>query len=181
MKKLFTLILVGSALGCAGTAMAASSEAKAAYKAADEKAAADYKAARAQCDSITGNPKDVCIAEAKAARVAQEQNAEAQYKGTVSARTSARKKIADANYDVDKTRCAAQNGNAKDVCIKEAKAKMVAAQADATADKKVTEARADARDDKTDADYKVAIEKCDALAGAGKDACVTSAKAQYGK
>ena len=35
--------------------------------------------------------------------------------------------------------------------------------------------------DKRDANYKVAIEKCDALAGAAKDACVSNAKAQYGK
>ena len=35
--------------------------------------------------------------------------------------------------------------------------------------------------DKRDAEYKVAIEKCDALAGTTKDACVSSAKVQYGK
>jgi hypothetical protein len=35
--------------------------------------------------------------------------------------------------------------------------------------------------DKRAADYKVAIEKCDALTGAGKDACVSNAKVQYGK
>jgi hypothetical protein len=35
--------------------------------------------------------------------------------------------------------------------------------------------------DKRDADYKVAIEKCDALAGTAKDTCVSGAKAQYGK
>ena len=32
-----------------------------------------------------------------------------------------------------------------------------------------------------DADYKVAIEKCDALAGPAKDACIGNAKARYGK
>ncbi|MFD2271124.1 hypothetical protein ACFS07_08250 [Undibacterium arcticum] len=37
-------------------------------------------------------------------------------------------------------------------------------------------ARTDARNDKQDANYKVAIEKCDALAGASKDSCVASAK-----
>ena len=32
-----------------------------------------------------------------------------------------------------------------------------------------------------DADYKVAIEKCDAMSGAAKDSCVNAAKAKYRK
>ena len=51
----------------------------------------------------------------------------------------------------------------------------------AKADKKVIEARNDARNDKIDAEYKVAKEKCDALAGAGKDSCISDAKAKFGK
>ena len=39
----------------------------------------------------------------------------------------------------------------------------------------------DASKDKLDADYKVAAEKCDAMAGDAKSACVASAKARYGK
>jgi hypothetical protein len=181
MKNTFLLILAGAAIGLSLPAMAATAGAKATYTAANDQAAADYKMASAQCDGITGNPKDICIAQAKAARIQVEATATAQYKGTVSARTSARKDIADANYNVDKAKCASQNGNAQDVCLKQAKATMVAAKADATADKKVVDARADANDDKLAADYKVALEKCDALAGAGKDACVASAKSQYGK
>jgi hypothetical protein len=57
----------------------------------------------------------------------------------------------------------------------------VAARADAKADRKAIEARTDARDDKRTAEYKVALEKCDAFAGAAKDNCVTAAKSQYGK
>ena len=56
----------------------------------------------------------------------------------------------------------------------------MAALADAKADKKVIEARSDAREDKRKAEYKVATEKCDALAGAAKDQCVSAAKTQYG-
>jgi hypothetical protein len=58
---------------------------------------------------------------------------------------------------------------------------MIAAKSDATADKKIMDARTDARDDKQTANYKVAVEKCDALAGSGKDACVASAKTKYGQ
>jgi hypothetical protein len=181
MKNTFAIILAGAALGFCLPAMAATPEAKAAYSASNDKAAADYKTDRTQCDAITGNPRDICIATANAIRVQTEQMAQAQYDGTASAQSSARMKIADANFDLDKTKCASQNGNAKDVCVKQAKAIMIAAQANATADKKVVDARADANADKRSANYKVALEKCDGLAGPGKDSCIASAKTQYGQ
>lgn len=182
MKKTFAMILMSAAaIGLAGQVMAATPEAKATYKAANDLATSDYKIAHAKCEGLTGNPKDVCIAEAKAARIYVEANAKAQYKNTLSARTSATKSIADANYDVDKAKCGSMTGNDKDVCIKKAKATKVAAVANATADKKVVEARTDARDDKKTAEYKVALEKCDTLAGAAKDTCVAAAKTQFGK
>ncbi len=162
-------------------ATAATAEAKASYKAAKESADADYKVAREKCNSLSGNPKDVCVEEAKAARTRTKSEAEAQYKNTPRARASSRTSIASADYDVAKAKCGSKTGNEKDVCIKEAKAAYVAAKADATADKKVTTARADARDDKNDANYKVAMEKCDALAGPAKDSCVAAAKSQFGK
>lgn len=182
MKKTFATILITAAtMGFATVAAAATAEAKETYKAAKESAAADYKVAREKCNSLTSTPKDVCAEEAKAARTRTKAEAEAQYKDTPRARASARTAIADAEYDVAKAKCGSQTGNDKDVCIKEAKAVNVAAKADAKADKKVGAARVDAQDDKYDANYKVAMTKCDALAGPTKDTCVTSAKAQYGK
>lgn len=165
----------------AGAAIAAPDEAKLVYKQAQNNAAAAYKVAQGRCDAIAGNPKDVCIAEAKAARVRSEQEAEAYYKNTLKAYTVSRMKIADAAYDLDKAKCGAFAGNDKDVCISQAKATLIATQADAKADRKAMEARADAREDKRTAEYNVAREKCDAFAGATRDSCVSSAKAQYGK
>lgn len=183
MKHLLSCSIV-CALACVSGAAGAfgpSAEAKAVYAQSKDQAAAAYKAARARCDVITGNPKDVCVAEAKAARVRAEEEASALYHNTLKAYTDSRLKIASANYDVDKTRCDALTGNSKDVCVSQAKATLVAAQADAKADKKAIEARTDARDDKITAEYKVALEKCDAFAGAVKDQCVSAAKTQYGK
>jgi hypothetical protein len=76
--------------------------------------------------------------------------------------------------------------------VKEAKAELVKGKADAKVDRvtadtrndaatKQSDSRIEATTDKRDAEYKVAIEKCDALAGSTKDACVSSAKVQYGK
>jgi len=39
----------------------------------------------------------------------------------------------------------------------------------------------DAAAEKVDADYKVALEKCDALSGDAKNSCVAAAKTKYGK
>jgi hypothetical protein len=72
-------------------------------------------------------------------------------------------------------------GNEKDVCKAQAKAVLVAAEADARADQKSIEARNEARDDKMGAAYRVEMEKCDAYAGAAKDQCVTAAKTAFDK
>ncbi|WP_229414469.1 hypothetical protein [Zemynaea arenosa] len=162
-------------------AHAATPESKALYDQTRAAAAAQYKADHAQCRTLAGNARDVCEAEAKARQVRAEEDAGAQYKNTLDAYTKARMRIASANYDLDRAKCGALGGNDKDVCLAQAKATRVAAEADAKADEKAFEARQDARDDKRTAQYKVALEKCDAFAGAVKDNCVSTAKAQYGK
>jgi hypothetical protein len=53
--------------------------------------------------------------------------------------------------------------------------------ADAKAGGKTAEARQDANADKRDADYKVAVERCDAMSGAAKSECTAAAKARFGK
>ena len=65
--------------------------------------------------------------------------------------------------------------------MKEAKAVEVRALADAKLGKDIGDARKDAADDRRDADYRVALEKCDAFAGDAKSTCVGSAKSRYGK
>jgi len=151
------------------------------YSAVKERASAEYKMAKAHCDNMSGNPKDVCIAEAKAAERKASAGAEAKYKNTDRARRDARVEAAEADYDVAKAKCGARVGNDKDVCIKEAKAAETKAKADANAAEKIADARTSAAEEKRDADYRVALEKCDALADAAKASCVSNAKARYHK
>jgi hypothetical protein len=84
------------------------------------------------------------------------------------------------------------SGNAKDVCVKEAKAAETKAKAEAKADRRAGEARsdanartADARKDATaasrDADYRAALERCDKFSGDAKDTCVRDVRAKFGK
>lgn len=88
---------------------------------------------------------------------------------------------AESAYAVAKERCDDQAGNAKDVCVMEAKAIQVKALADAKMGKEIGEAKKDAATDKRDADYKVAVEKCDAMAGDSKSSCVAAARTKFGQ
>jgi len=154
---------------------------KAAYDSAKASAKSTYEAAKAKCDALKDNAKDICVAEAKAARTRTDEQAEAAYKNTPKAREHAIDEIAEADYKVAKERCDDKTGNDKDVCVKVAKAAMTKAKADAKAKRVSTDAKTDASKEKREADYKVAIEKCDSLAGNAKDQCQRDAKARYGK
>jgi len=170
---------------CAGalvfTAGAQAAGDRTAYNQTKASAKAAYDGDKKMCDAMAGNAKDICVAEAKAKRTRANENAEAEWKNTPKARQRALHEIAEADYKVAKERCDDKRGNEKDVCVKEAKAAMTKVMADAKATKKGSEARMDAADDKRDANYKVAAEKCDALSGDAKSACMTSAKAKFGK
>jgi hypothetical protein len=89
---------------------------------------------------------------------------------------------ADAQYKTDKDACSSLKGNAKDVCVAEAKGKDNVAKAEAEAAYENTpKARQNARVAHAQANYNVAIEKCDDLAGNRKDVCVKEAKAELVK
>lgn len=173
------------------------------YKTAEHRIAADYKSNKAGCGSMAHNAKDICMAEAKGKEKVGKAELEARYKPSKNADYNASVAKAEANYAVAKEKCDDKAGNDKDVCVKEAKAALVRGKADAKAqlktskanatgreeatdarmkaEEKGSEARQDAAAAKRDADYKVAIEKCDKFAGDAKDQCVVRAKAQFGK
>jgi hypothetical protein len=173
-----TLAVAIGAFAFAAGAQAAGD--KDAYNQAKASAKATYEAAKTKCDALKDNAKDICIAEAKAARTRTEVDAEAVYKGTPKAREHAINEIAEADYKVAKERCDDKAGNEKDVCVKVAKATLTKAKADAKAARVSTDAKVDASKEKREADYKVAAEKCDAMSGDAKSACVKQAKAKYG-
>ena len=168
--------VLAAAFLLAGSALAVTKDE---YRATKDRIAADYKASKAKCDALSGQPKNVCIAEAKAVEKRAKARAEADYENTPKAREKAVIADAEATYMVAKEQCGTKTGNDKDVCLKAAKAAETKAKADAKAARQTTVAKADAKDAKRDADYKVAREKCDPLTGAAKDKCVADAKAKY--
>lgn len=81
-------------------------------------------------------------------------------------------------YTSAKAGCDSLSGNANDICMAEAKGKKQVAQADLDAGYKPTKkSQYKARVAKAEANYSIAKEKCDDLAGNLKDVCRKEAKA----
>jgi hypothetical protein len=154
---------------------------KADYRADKARISATYKADKAACATFSDNAKDICIEEAKAKEKVARAELEYGYTGKAKDQNKVLVAKAESSYAVAKERCDDKAGNDKDVCVKEAKAVEIKALADARMGKQISEAKTDAAQEKRDADYKVAVEKCDSLAGDAKATCVTAAKARFGK
>jgi len=87
---------------------------------------------------------------------------------------------AASDYKVAKAACDSQSGNAKDVCVAQAKATRAHAEADAaTQYKSDTKSLEKARVSVADADYDVAKAKCKSLSGSDKDTCMNTAKSDH--
>jgi len=86
----------------------------------------------------------------------------------------------EAKYKEDKAACKAMTGNAKDICMEEAKGREKVAKAELTNKFEPTAKHAkDVRMAKADATYEVAKEKCDDQTGNAKDVCRKEAKAAH--
>ena len=119
MKHVFTTVAVAVACTLAGASFAMD---KAEYKAQKEKISADYKAAKASCDPLKDNAKDICKVEAKGKHKIAEATLEAQYKPSPSHDKKVMTEKADAAYELAKEKCDDMSGASKDTCKKEAKA-----------------------------------------------------------
>jgi hypothetical protein len=151
------------------------------YKAAKQSIEGEYKSANTACGLLLKNPKDVCHAEAKGREKVAIAELDAKNQPSRKARYDVRLARANAEYNMARQRCDDQAGNAKDVCVKQAESAQTAAKADAKLKMEIADAKEDAAADKRGGELAVAIEKCDALAGDAKSACVANAKARYGK
>jgi exoribonuclease II len=176
----FKLSLVMAGLLALPLAQAAGMS-KADYNTAKTRISADYKAGRNACDAQAANAKDVCVEEAGARQKVALAELEYGYSGKPVDQTKLKVAKAESAYSVAKEKCDDQAGNAKDVCVQEAKAVETKALADAKMGQQIGEAKTDASVAKRDADYQVAVEKCDAMAGDAKASCLSAAKLSFGK
>ncbi len=179
---------IASAFALAGNAVAMT---QGEIKAENNQIAVQLKSAKAQCDSLKANARDICLAEATGANKVAKAELEARKKDSPTARYDVRVAKAEAAYGVAKEKCDDLAGNTKDVCVKDAKAALTTAKADAKADREVgavkrgaseeiSEVRKDASNEKRDANYAAAKERCDTYTGDVKDRCIADAKVRFG-
>lgn len=119
-------IVIGMTLSATAPADETSSENKRAadlkYDQTVRQAKADYKVARAKCNNLGGNDKDVCVKEAKAAETTSISDATAAKKNA-GTNADAHADTRHAEFKVAKEKCESMSGNSKDICEKEAEAR----------------------------------------------------------
>lgn len=164
-------------VGLAGAASA--NLTKPVYSSAKDEVKSMFKAEKDKCDSLSGNVKDVCVERAKGHEKVALAHLEYQYTGKEKDRNDYMEARYEAKYKIAKEACDDKSGNAKDVCVADAKAAHDKAKADLKANKKIADAQNDQMETKLKADYKAANERCDTLSGDAKDSCQASAKARY--
>jgi hypothetical protein len=189
-------------LTCAGNALAQAMS-KAEFQSGKNSISSTYKAAKAACASLSGNARDICIVDAKGQEKTARAELDARYEPSRKHTYEAEVVKAHSAYTLAKEKCDDLAGNPKEVCISEAKALEVAAEADAKlrmktqdahaaanststeaqvkANDKTAAARTEASADKSDAQYKVEKDKCDTFAGTAKDNCLAQAKVRFAK
>jgi len=151
------------------------------YGAGKTRIQADLASDKGRCATLAGNANDVCVEQAKGKAAV----ALAELEFAHSAKPADQNRIlivkAEAAYAVAREKCDDLAGNVKDVCVEQAKATETKALAEARLGQQIVKATTEATVEMLDADYKVAAEKCDSLAGQAKTDCIASAKARFGK
>lgn len=188
MTKLFATLLAAAV--CVAGAQAAPFG-KETYKAHKQRIEAEFDAAQARCKPLKGHGRDICGEQARGTRKVALAELEMQYKPTARNDEKLRMARADAVLAVSREKCETLEGNARDVCRKDAKAVHAAAKVEATLQKDVVEQnlraektvqeRGAAADKQADAQFAAARERCDMLPLDGREACLADAKRRFGR
>lgn len=173
-----SLALAGASLLMAGAAQA-SNFSKAVYNGAKDDIKATYRGEHEACKALSGNARDICVQQAKGHEKVALARLEFDYSGQASDEVKWMKARYEARYDVAIERCDDLAGDAKALCVREAKTTRDKAKADVKLAKQVSAAVDDAESARLKADYKLARERCDTLGGDAREACVASAKARF--
>lgn len=176
--RTFTALALGLSLAAAGAAQAANFS-RAVYAGAKDDIQAAYKAEREACDSLAGNAKDVCVEIAKGHEKVALKRLAFDHSGRAEDELDWMTAVYEARYDVAREHCDDLAGDAKDLCVREAKTARDKAKADVKLAGKLHAAIGDAEQARLKADHKLAKARCDALAGDAKDVCEASVKARY--
>ncbi|HEU4458083.1 MAG TPA: hypothetical protein VFR90_03070 [Methylibium sp.] len=177
IRSALALVAAALALACGGAFAATMTRAE--YSAQKDRIEADHKVAEAACARQKGNAKEICEEEAEGREEVAKAELEANYTGKPEDRRKLAEIRAKATYEVAEERCDDRSGNAKDVCVAEAKAVLARAQADIKLAAESGKLRNEAAKTRDEAGYKAEAEKCDSLSGDARSACMTSARARF--
>lgn len=185
------IALLATALFCAAGAQAAGAMSKDLYKAQQVRIEAEYDAAQARCKPLKGNHRDVCNERVRGARDIQVAELALQYKPTAENDEKLRVAKAEAIYAVAVQGCKTMDGNAREVCRKDAKASFAGAKAEAKLQRDVVmpelrsqtvvRERTEAADRQLEAQFAAARERCEMLPGEGRENCMLDARKRFGK
>jgi len=140
--------------------------------------ASTFTNARAICDELDSNAKDICIEEARAVQAVAHAELAYRRSGHQADRSAIPVVRAESAYAVAREKCDEFAGAEKAGCLADAKAVQAKALADAKAVVSVAPTPVDAR---RDAEYRQAVTKCEALASDTRSHCLTAAKKKAGK
>ena len=188
MKTKLLIFSAAAAWVLAGHAVA---QTQTEYNAQKDSISSQYKAAKASCNNFNTNAKDICMAEARGAEKIARAEAESAYNPSGRNTENLAMAKAEATYETAIEKCDDLRGNAKDVCVKDAKAAQVKAKSDAKVSSKngnlgtgrpdiLAGVKRNSVTEERQASYKAASERCDTLGGSIRDACQRDAKVRYG-
>ena len=191
ISKTLLALLAAAGLCLAGGATAATGS-KEARDQANKAAEAQYKTDKARCDGLSGNAKDICMEEAKGKEKVAKAEADGGLRGhaegaRIRAHGARRRHVRSRQGKMRRSggQCQGRLREGSEGRARQGQGRREGRPRGyrhaANRRNKTAEARKEAAEDKRDAEYKVAVEKCDSLAGAAKDACVRDAKARFGK
>lgn len=106
-----------------------------AYEAEKKAIAADYAADRRLCERLKGHAEDLCEVQAEGKRDARRARLEARYAPDPEKTYEAKMVTARAHYEIQRVKCKALEGDARDKCVDAAKAAREAAERQAVVEK----------------------------------------------
>lgn len=178
-------------LGSAFAAQAAGPISKEVRKAQLERIEAEYDAAQTRCKPLERRARGICREQARGARDIAAAELEMQYQPSADNDENLRLARAEASHAVALERCKALEGNAREVCQKDAKAVFAAAKADAKLQKevvaqqlkseKVVRDQGEAEERRAEAAFAAARERCGMLPPEGREACLADARKRFNR
>jgi hypothetical protein len=190
------LACAAAALACAAAVHAAPPLVNAALTKEEAKAhkvriEEQYDHAQARCGRVQGHARELCNEQARGERDVQVAELQLQAQPTPDNDQKLRLARAEAAYSMALVKCKSMDGQARNVCRKDAKMVFKDAQAEAKLQREVTEhsmraentvrERTVAAEKVADAQFNAARERCEMLPGEGRANCLADARKRFGK